>query len=101
MEEEKVKLSAVYTSWTTFKNALKSLAQASRPRSTRASFPDSRAVVRRSSWRPWKFLDLITDDGTPKPALNAVAVLDEEAQKTALKKILAQLLTHSRSTSRR
>jgi len=88
--EKTEKAAAVYVAWSTFKNALESLAQGIPNRVDRSAFPGMAWGVQSQLLAGMKFLGLITEDHIPTPALHAVAVLDETARKERLKAILRE-----------
>jgi hypothetical protein len=85
MAEEK---SAVYVPWATFLNALDQLAQGIPNRIDRSVFPGFSGAVQAQLLAGFKFLGLTTEDGTPTPAMNSVAVSDPAARKHGLNVII-------------
>lgn len=93
MADEKSEKAAVYVAWSTFKNALDSLAQGIPNRVDRSAFPGMAWGVQSQLLTGMKFLGLITEDHIPNPLLHGVAVLDETARKDKLRLILKERYT--------
>jgi len=82
--------SAVYVSWTTFKNSVEGLVQGIPNQIDRSTFPGLSGGVQSQLLAGMKFMGLITDDDKPTPALHALAVADENKRKEKLKEILQE-----------
>jgi hypothetical protein len=79
---------AVYVGWTTFMNAINSLAEGMPSVVDRSVFPGLSGGVQSQLLAGLRFLGLISEDGTPTDDLSALAVTDEDARKSALNDIL-------------
>ena len=89
-EEPVSEKAAVYVGWTTFKNAVESLAQGLPNVVDRTAFPGQSGGVQSQLLAGLKFLGLINEAGKPTAALVALAVDDEDERKAQLKAILEQ-----------
>lgn len=90
MSEENSTQSAVYVSWGTFNNALKSLSQGIPNVVDRSAFPGQSWAVQSQLMAAMKFLGLIEDSGKPTQHLVELATQDEEKRKTKLRFILKE-----------
>lgn len=88
-DDDKETGAAVYVAWATFNNAVAQLAHGVPNRIDRSVFPGQSWAVQGQLLAALRFLGLIDEDGKPLPALVAVAVPDEEARKTVLRRIIA------------
>lgn len=81
---------ATYSAWGTMKNAIEGLVQGVHHRIDRTAFPGLSGGAQTALLGGLKFLGLITADGTPTPALHALAVPDEAVRKKQLETILRE-----------
>jgi Family of unknown function (DUF5343) len=86
MAEEKK--AAVYVSFATFKNSIENLAQGIPNQIDRSTFPGFSGGVQNQLFAALKFLGLTTDEGKPTPALQALAVTDENKRKAKFKELI-------------
>jgi hypothetical protein len=77
-----------YIPWRTFTNTLDALARNVPNRIDKTAFPGQSGAGQTQLLIAFRFLGLITDDGKPTPTLHALAVQDEAARKTALRKVM-------------
>jgi Family of unknown function (DUF5343) len=82
------RVGAVYVGWSTFKNAIDTLAEAMPNRIDRTVFPGLAGGVQGQLLTGLKFLGLVAEDGKPTPALLALAVRDQAERKKQIDKIL-------------
>jgi hypothetical protein len=79
-----------YIPWKTFTNTLDALAQNMPNRIDRSAFPGQSGAVQYQLLLTFRFFGLIAEDGKPTPTLLGIAVVDEAARKTALRKLIEQ-----------
>jgi hypothetical protein len=88
MEPESRKLTAPYLAFKTFLNALDQLAAHGMPsRIDRTVFPSFNGVTQSQLLSAFRFLHLIDEDGTPTPALEALA-LEKDKRKENVRKLI-------------
>lgn len=85
---EETQVAAAYVAFSTFNNAMNSLAEGIPNQIDRSTFPGLSGGVQSQLLNAMKFLGLISDDGAPTKALHELAVRDEDARKAKLKEIL-------------
>lgn len=81
---------AAYGAFGTMKNAIDGLAQGVHERIDRTAFPGLSGGAQTALLAGLRFLGLISADGTPTPALHALAVPDEEIRKKHLQAIIRE-----------
>jgi hypothetical protein len=79
---------SAYMPWGTFTNTLDQFADGIPNRIDKSVFPGQSGGTQTQLINGFKWLGLINEDGRPQPALQAVAVRDEDARKAALKVII-------------
>lgn len=77
-----------YIPWRTFTGALDQLAQHMPNRIDRSAFPGQSGAGQTQLLIAFRFFGLIADDGKPTTALLGLAVADEAARKSALRKLV-------------
>lgn len=82
------KVGAVYVGWTTFNNAISTLAETMPNRIDKTVFPTLAGGVQGQLLTGLKFLGLVGKDGKPTDALRALAVKDEAERKKQVEKML-------------
>lgn len=85
-----MKRAAVYVPWTTFKNALEQLSKGMPSRIDRSVFTGMAWNLQNQLFTGMKFLELLTGDDEPTPALDDLVTGSEEERKAKLKKILEE-----------
>lgn len=79
-----------YIPWKTFTNTLDALAQNMPNRIDPSAFPGQSGTVKNQLLLTFRFFGLIAEDGKPTQTLLAIAVTDESARKSALRKLIEQ-----------